>query len=528
MNTETLKNANARIEEFRTELEFLGPPDVVAALLARVRAWARTTLDMIADLKKDVCADYSADYGKWNGAEPQIKMPADASDWGWTLRASAFAAMLLECGFAAILAALTFNLPSLPAALTGILITVVITLVFKGVWRILCRDEHRPRKGVRTLSLQLLVVFPAWLLALTGALLLGRTLTEATPVANLVFITLMTVLTVLSPMLAAILFTFSELQGWARKHARQWRALEKLELDVHELEAYCDAVQGRLAGEPQNKPQSSVGSAGRSLAPAAVALLLLVCAAPLRASTCRNQLWVDFSRSPSSAERRSAVESSLALLPRLAESECGQEWDLFGFAGAGFSATAFHIISLPKRQTGAGQVQASKIEMDRVFRNLAKQAAAERQQQCDEIRQREALAYQSAIDSQISQAREELARFKVPDAGRTCIVDLLLRLSETAPRRALVLTDGEETCARRYRGPIPAPERGTAVIMVIVSQERSKTAETPRQYYLRMKDKWLKVAPWINVVPIYGIEEKIFDCHQPGGSRGINETRLNH
>src|SRR5207248_2724406 len=113
---------------------------------------------------------------------------------------------------------------------------------------------------------------------------------------------LITVLTVLSPMLAAILWNFGELQGWARKHVGRWRALEKLEMEIHELKEYCDCVEEHLAREPQKKQLRADDGAGRNVAATAAVLLLLHCGTTLRAAECRNQIWVDYSGSPSSVE----------------------------------------------------------------------------------------------------------------------------------------------------------------------------------------------------------------------------------
>jgi uncharacterized protein YdbL (DUF1318 family) len=308
----------------------------------------------------------------------------------------------------------------------------------------------------------------------------------------------------------------------------QWLDLEKIEMEIHELEEYAATVEGRLSGEPLKKLQSlRDGSTG--FAATAAALLLVVCSAKISAAECRNQIWIDYTDSVSSEERQATLNRSLALVPNFAESECGREWELFGFAGAAISETAFYTIKLPRRPTGACPAQARVGEMAKWFRGPAQAAEAERQQACDKIRQAANETYQAAIQAQISQAREKAAGFKVLDPGRTCILDLLYRLSDTrdAIRRSLILTDGDENCITSLRGPLPAPNPHMVVAMVIVSQQNPKPPATPGQYYARMKGQWLKMAPWINVYGPYGINDKdlgsafglLAEGQSPGGAQ---------
>jgi hypothetical protein len=91
---------------------------------------------------------------------------------------------------------------------------------------------------------------------------------------------------------------------------------------------------------------------------------------------CRYQVCTD---SVSSVERQSVLNRSLVLLPNFAESECGREWDLFGFAAEAISETAFFAIKLPRRPTGARPVQAHVGEMAKWFCCQAQAVEAELQ-----------------------------------------------------------------------------------------------------------------------------------------------------
>jgi len=242
---------------------------------------------------------------------------------------------------------------------------------------------------------------------------------------------------------------------------------------------------------------------------AAAALLLLVCGANLRASDCANQIWLDKSGSPSRTELQSATPPALDLVRVFAGSDCGDRWQIFGFAGAAHSALPSYTVQIPHRPPAGCPTQPPKSEISVVFRPMAKDAEAQRQKECDAVRQNASVAYHNAIESQVSRAAESLATSTVPDSGRTCIVDLLYRLADTrSVRRALILTDGEETCLPAFRGPIPAPDPEMVVAMVIVSKRDTRVS--PHTYYARMKEKWEHVAPWLRVVAPYEVGETIW------------------
>src|SRR5436190_1132159 len=108
MNSQTLKIIQTRVGGFRADLEVLGPPQVVAALIAQIHAFVQAALVTIADLKNELSAAYAEDHGKWNGTEPENKTPVEDSRCTGTLHAAGVAAVVLEACFAAILATLTF------------------------------------------------------------------------------------------------------------------------------------------------------------------------------------------------------------------------------------------------------------------------------------------------------------------------------------------------------------------------------------------------------------------------------------
>jgi hypothetical protein len=509
MHTEKLNIVQTRARELRADLDVLGPPQIMAALFAEIHSFADATNITLGGLKDELSASYAADYSKWNGVAPPDKKPAEGARWTVALRAAGAAAVILEACFAAILAALTFNLQIVAAATVGVFMTAAITLIFKAAWRAFTSDESRPRKSVNLLLKHLLIVFPMWLLCLTGVLFIGRILTEATPFANLLFGSLVTILTVLSPALAAILLTLDGQWGWQRNYVNQWRKIDEIEMGVLELEQYAGAVERRLFGVPR---QTAHGprDGGRGVGASAVALFVVLWGVGLGAAECRNQVWVDYTGSVSSVGRQEALNRSLALLPHFAESECGSTWEFLGFAGAAILEASFYTVNMPQLSSGGCTVQARTSEMSKLFRAPAQAAEVEQRRACDKIRQSEHDAYQAAIDAQINQVRERAEGFKALDPGRTCIIDLLDRLGNTHEtiRRILILTDGAENCTAWPRASIPAPGTRTVTAMIILSQQSLKPTTSPAQYYARVKGYWLKIAPWVRVYPPYGINEE--------------------
>jgi hypothetical protein len=527
MNNEMLNSAQQRVKQFRTELGHLGSPEVVASLISEIRAWDESTLAMIATSKDQVESDYATEYARWNGVAPPSKTPVEDSHWGWTLIAGGLGAGLLECCFAGILGGLTFNMALGPAVATGVLVTVLLMFVFKGVWSALTPEDGRPRKTARTLSQQLLVVFPLWAAAIVFALLLGRSLTAESEFANTIFNSLMTLLSLLSPALAAILFRFGELKNWARVHVKQYRGLEKLEGEVKELDAYCDSVEARLpAGRTKKLAPQDPPVSGSGLAAAAALIVLIAGSADLRASDCLNQIWIDKSSSPSAVQMESAMGRALELIPSVAQADCGLVWEFYGFASNAASATPFYTVRLPERPVDSCPAQARAGEMGVLFRAVALAQEKKRRLACDDARKRANDAYQAEIARQLNEARAKSAHLSAPDdSDRTCIVDLLSRVRTTrgSVGRVLILTDGEETCVLSP-GLIEGPTANRMVVMAIVAKQTQRRYESPGQYYTRVADGWLKLAPWLSVTAPYGITPAIFGSASSSSSGGARLT----
>jgi len=115
---------------------------------------------------------------------------------------------------------------------------------------------------------------------------------------------------------------------------------------------------------------------------------------------------------------------------------------------------------------------------------MSRSTDVQRQKECDLFRQNAAEEYRTAVEGQISRAGEIVTRSTVPDARRTCIVDLLHRLADTpGVRRVLIVTDGEETCLPAFQGRILPPDRPTIVAVAIISKQDSKLS--PHEYYPR-------------------------------------------
>ena len=507
---QTVQSIESRARAFRQHLEARGAPERTRALIPHVRAFTVEAGNTIEAEKNEVRTRYGVDYARWHGVEPPRNAAPDdpSSSRVGAIRAAGVAVVCAEAVFSALLGILTFNAPPAAAALIGSAFSLTICLVTLAVWRVLVVPVARdfPGTAFQTLKKQLKVLAPCWGIALIGALLVGRIMTSSTSAGTTVFLLLLTCLSVLSPMLSAVMACIAHQMNWAGRHAAEFRYLTKVEFLLDSLDHTCNSVERRVGGPP---PRAI------SAAAAASAFVILAMAGKASAADCGNQVWIDATRSVSAVERQQTVDNLLELLPALAQLNCGDEWQLFGFAGGAYSATPFFTIQIPNSPSGACSVPPSpkSSEMGTIFRAPAKADAAERRANCEAAHTEELRKYRAAVQQQADEARETYARFSagVPRPDHTCIADLFRRLADprAGVRRAVVITDGSENCDSQHNS-IRLPSAPPTVAMVIVSQADPPKSLTPGQYYDMTSLKWGKSAPWVVTMPPFAVTKKDF------------------
>jgi hypothetical protein len=292
---------------------------------------------------------------------------------------------------------------------------------------------------------------------------------------------------------------------------KRWNVLEKLESDVRELGKYCALVRQRLVRRPEEAPASLDGVAAPGAASATAAFILLLVFAQASWAQTRGEVWIDRSESTFAAGVEQTVETAFTVLPRLAEAGVRQ-WDLYGFAGKAFSAKPFNSMILPPLSSSGCLAPPPEFEIDRIFRNTAHAATARQEKLCDDQRQAELRKYHAAVNNALQSARAGLSGLTAEAPHRTCLVELLSRVSDPRldpPRYVLIVTDGEETCEPRIHAALPAPAAPVSAVMVIVPEKTPKNGRTPRQHLSAVEEYWRRVAPWVQIVPSFAVNEKV-------------------
>jgi len=378
-----------KVKRFGHEVALGGPPEVVHALLAQVLAWVAAMRALIRDEREALVSRFGEAFALFTGH------PAGPGRY-WTYMLGAWAALLFETIVAAALAAQIFALDTFAAALVGVMITLVTAAILKaGVNLAVARYDAHPQKALARLRTWLSFAFPLWLAALFGTLLVGQTAVEPTPAVELFFVFSRTLLSVLSPLIAAILLTSAGLIGWSRPYAARYVFLERLELEVDALENHCEQVEKRLTAAPAAAqaavaPQLEKGAAPQlekgATSRAAVATLALAVLLPLSASAAEpcGQVWIDYSGSPDAAQMTRAQESLLEMAADVEQTGIGCR-ELLGFYSDAYSARPFHVMQVPSPPKATECRPPERSECG-LFRRCRDAAVEQAQARCDEQR----------------------------------------------------------------------------------------------------------------------------------------------
>lgn len=431
---------------------------------------------------------------------------------------AAGAVALLDAVVSAIIGAATFNIGLTAAAGAGALLAVVLTVIFKGVCgHLASRFQDRPKKALQVLDRALVIVAVPWTACFFGALFLGR-FASGGAWSDTLFNILVTALAVLSPLLSALLLVCAGVRGWDRGPVRLYHRLEKIERDLAELQTRCRARPGEEGPAPAAPTAPTSADAPPSSRAAAALLFGLMLIPALRAQPL-GQIWVDGSPSPEAAGIARALDSSLALLPQIAQVTQVREVEVYAFAGDSFDAAPVgKPIQIPRFTPPDCTAARQRSERTRIFK--APDQDRDCSQKTDEARKQ----HDSGVADEIRRARDELARYAPSMPNRTCIVDLLARLGMPASRPirfAVVITDGIETCEPRARQALAPPPGAIDVVLVIVPDGKKQSSGLSNyRRFEELKALWERRAPWLKaVVPRASLSAELFGRDTPASQK---------
>jgi hypothetical protein len=175
------------------------------------------------------------------------------------------------------------------------------------------------------------------------------------------------------------------------------------------------------------------------------------------------------------------------------------DWDLYSFAGAAFSDSAFYTVRFPRRPSGVCPALAPKrSDLTDIFVGPAEADKQQQKKKCQEYVANERQTYESTIADRVAEAQRKFAAYSPVEPEFTAIVDLLKRIREGDTTFSVVVSDGGETALPGFRGPIAAPSARKTVILAIIAPEKMNGSRS--EYFEHMQRVWLTRAPWLKAV----------------------------
>ena len=236
---DALDAGSKKLKRLGKELGIVGPPEPTLAVIAQVRSCCSAMRALLGVERPALVARYAVSFLTNTGrpAGPGQRPKDDINNRYWTYKLGAYAALLFEMLVAASVAAQIFSLETMAAATLGVVITLVAAAILKAtIGLAVARFEHHPQKALAQLHVWLKIAAPIWLISLFGTLLAVQTVSEPGPAIELLLVVSRTILSLASPLIAAILLTCAELIGWSRSYAASDTRFERLEFEINELE----------------------------------------------------------------------------------------------------------------------------------------------------------------------------------------------------------------------------------------------------------------------------------------------------
>lgn len=360
-------------------------------------------------------------------------------------------------------------------------------------------------------------------------------------------------LSLLTPVIAGLLFGLSTLLGWSRDLTNKIREWQDLARNIHGLEdAAAHMAEQRTPGDatetlkdllihvrrrqshvveplgPRDLPRGDA----KNIVSAITLILLLstftrcrekpIAAQPLSLSAnstqetvskaARGEIWDDGTVSVDATDLPAARTAILSAIRSISSTEQVSEWKYFEFADSAWKEQSTYAVPVPGFSEPVCKHETDEAGI--LFRRDNSKAEAE----CATARQRAHNAHEQTIGKSITEFAKYWNSVAQKDAHCTSIHDVLQRLSQESGRvRAIVITDGVETCLKEWPAVSP-PRDDVRVVVVLVSSTDSSKAGSFAADFDRRRSSLLQKASWIVVVPPWKFEAATFS-NPASGSR---------
>ena len=181
-----------------------------------------------------------------------------------------------------------------------------------------------------------------------------------------------------------------------------------------------------------------------------------------------------------------------------------ERWLIYGFGDEPWREAAFHQLTLPRWQPPACD---PPTEASRIFKVHQDDAGCQ-----DRVKAAEAV-YRQQLEEQIVGMQRTLRDHRLRPARCTSIGDLLFRVSQApGPRRAVIISDGVETCRAAGRPPIAPPAGDTRIAFVLIGSlpPAGRITATPGEQFLARRQALLRAAPWLRIVAPWEVTTALF------------------
>jgi hypothetical protein len=200
-------------------------------------------------------------------------------------------------------------------------------------------------------------------------------------------------------------------------------------------------------------------------------------------------IWIDDTSSVTSKSRDEAISNVSVKLPEIISESQIAVLEVCHFGEGAWNA--------PCRRFPVPQVQAVECAPPKIpgewsrIRPMA-QKLTERAEAVCRDRQAVALAdYERATKTIEATVESEMRALKDANARCTAVIDVLQRIALTrGNRKALILTDGRQTCS----GPAATPIQASANAVIVLITERSAAR------FVESKTALYRIAPWIKAI----------------------------
>lgn len=483
-----------------------GSVDHLLRTFHNIKTWAAGALLRVRAAKEQVAEEYRRIWELWHERQPYAEMLPQAVYYQ-VLAASGCASggwfgLGLEGLLTAAMSVFFLAIPKVLALLIGLLICILLAFFLKGAVKMfLPVAEHHPRKVLLLVALTIAFLLAAVLIVLLlGFLIRGASGFLALLMGPL-FSLVLSVLSVLIPVIAGLLFLACALLGWSARLAHLYEELCTLDRKIVELDSHVDYRIRELLPPPSESTEIAKVPVFRVGSTVAVAILLCGGLADLRAQSVahtRVDITSSVDRADLSNGLRQLSESSAALTTALGITR----WEFIPFSDDAWTAAPSAAVAMPILSTvRCTNVLPSEADF---FSGVAKARQDEAQRKCDQMKNIAQQQYEETLLIKITDWRKSLVPPPAISNRCTSFFDALARVSMTqGPALELILSDGVETC--RIPQNIPAPPPSVKAVLVLLNTLGRPTHMSPAQAFLEREHEIQRFAPWLQIVPTWNV-----------------------